>query len=198
MSRSPHITHRGASLVEMILSMSILVLLMAITSRIMIFGYDYYWTAIGSLDVQKAALLANRRLSADLALSNIKTVSIDTNGIVFASPLDANGVPRYTSDGNVIWQSHVCYYLETTPTESRLIRKETPVGTPGPNPPLPLAEGHSVASFASRPNPQLVATGIVDLTATIDVDVVNLAITGSTNSRGVFEMTLRNRAFTRN
>lgn len=189
---------RGASLVELILSVGILGVLMLSMSRIMVTGYHYYWTSVGSLDVQRAALLTSRRISKELSLSNVSTVIAQPGAIVFATPLDANEVPRYASDGNIEWQSHVCFYLETIENQSVLIRKRVDVNTPGVNPPDPIADGHTIAFFAGAPDPQIVARGVAELEATIETDTVQLSVTGSTQSRGQFEMTVINKVFPRN
>ena len=108
-------------------------------------------------------------------------------------------VIKVDKDGNIEWQSHVCYYLDTTPAnEAVLIRKRTNVAAPGTQPPEPSAEGHTAAFFLGAPGAQIVARGVVDLTATIDTDTVSLSVTGSTESRGQFEMTVVNRVFPRN
>src|SRR5690606_35335164 len=127
-------------------------------SYVMSSGYNYYWTAAGSLEVQKAALFGTRLLAKDLELSNINTVEVqdDTavpplDGIVFAMPSDLAGVRQYNEKGKIIWQSYVGYYVQNVKGVNSIIRNQQAVATPSILTPLPSADGVTPISIAALP-----------------------------------------------
>lgn len=189
---------RGVTLVEIILSLGLLSLILGTVGKITATGYDYYWRSLGSLDVQRAALTANRRLTEELSLSSIHTVIVEPGAIAFATPLDSNGKIQYTESGNLQWTSHVCYYLDTVQGASVIIRKRTDMSTPGVNPIRPTSEGHSISWFQGQSGGEVVARDVVVFDFELQADVVDITVTGSKESRGDFEMTVRNSAFPRN
>ena len=195
----------GASLVEILLSLGVITILMVSLSKIMLRAYDHYWTSLGTIDVQRATLNLNRRLSDELALSNIRTVLKADDHIIFATPLDDQDRVRYNNDGNLLWYSQVCYYRAEVEDRPVVIRKRVDLLSPGTSPPTPEQVGNDLGFYEDEPGGEVLAKDIVvfdcstdDAASRTGTDVVNIVMTGSLALRGEFEMPLRNRVFPRN
>lgn len=179
-------------------------------------GYNNYWTAAGSLEVQKAALVGNRLLGQDLVLSNMSSVeALDPNpralptdqvfdSIIFAIPADINGNRVYTQRGQIEWNSYVAYFCQDLDGVMTLFRQQMAIPTPTVAIPLPSADpdlapvGATAASMAALASPKVVLRGVSNFDLVQESDVVSIELTGFFQQRGTFSITVRNRVFPRN
>ena len=195
----------GVSLIELIVATGLFGTVLVSLTLIMNAAYHDYWTASGSLEVQKAALTGTRLLAKDLTLSNMDTVEIfddptvpPLDGIVFTIPADLNGDRKYDQTGKIIWQSYIGYYVTTTDGVSSLLRNRAAVTTPAIEPPVPSVDGVTPATIGGGGHRELVMRGVDKLDFELLEDVVKVELTGIFQERGTFSITVRNQIFPRN
>lgn len=200
----------GASLIEIIISIGVFSTIMVSLALIMNAGYEQYWTASGSLEVQKSALYGTQLLVQELTQSNIDSVEVvdpaprpdpavpafDT--IVFAVPDDINGDRHYSSRGIAEWHSFVCYYTQDVNGVRSLLRKQAANPNPTVEVPLPSAQGFTDAVMMGQPSPKMILTGVGNFDLERKEDLVKIELTGIFQERGTFSFTIRNQAFPRN
>lgn len=196
---------RGVSLVELIVATSLFGIILVSLATIMNTAYHDYWTASGSLEVQKAALYGTRLLSKDLTLSNINSVEVlndpsvpPLDGIVFAIPSDLNGDRKYDNRGKIIWQSYIGYYVQPIAGVNTLLRNRAAVTTPSTQTPVPSVDGVTPLTIAANPNADVIMRGVDKLDFELLEDVVKVELTGIFEQRGTFSITVRNQFFPRN
>ena len=135
----------GHTLVEVMLVGAFLLLLATMSYRMMVSAFNFYRDADDSIEIQRSALLALTRMTADISGTDYDVVDIkaDTSGItpvnadpathyvasppehiaaphydivVFSHPADVNG--DFVVDpttGRVHWQSAIGYFVEALP-----------------------------------------------------------------------------------
>lgn len=197
--KSPY-RNTGLSVAELIVAVSLFAIVLLSLGKVVSAGFENYWVSVGALDVQKAALFGTRRLTKELALSNIDAVETFSSpqGVVFASPHDSDGNTKYDSKGRILWQSHVGYYIKKVSGVSALCRNQVPANTLSNAPALPSAEGHSTGFLSARSGESVVASGVTDLKAVVEEDIVHLTVTGVFEQRGVFSIEIQNQIAPRN
>lgn len=201
---------QGLSLVEVIVSLGVFGILLVSLGLVVNAGYEQYWTASGSLEVQRAALTGTELLVKDLTQSNMDSVEIsDPNQrptpsvpvfdtIMFAAAQDVNGERHYSAKGLLEWQSILGYYSTTSDGVTSLIRNQMPAPTPGTAVPVPSVQGVSLAALAARPARQVVLRGLGNFDLVQKEDLIAIELMGVFQQRGVFTITIRNQAFPRN
>lgn len=125
---------RGVTLIEVAVHSSLLLIVLGIAYAGLVLSQKYYRHSEASVRVQEQALLAVRRMVAEMGGSPAAGVTSDANGLVFVTARDAQGRVSYDStSGECLWQGVVCYYLDS----GSLCRKERPL-TPSTTLPSPL------------------------------------------------------------
>lgn len=216
---------RGATLIELIVVMFLMSLMMISVGALMREGQNFYFGSIESLDLQKDALVAISRVSNELGDTNISSVRVypdpqaadrpaavppdtvfNSTGIVFASPRDATGNFQFDSAGRIVWQTFVCYYVQTINGSPALVRKVTPIpplpGLPPPprlTPPDPDLEGRDLAYFQGSGDPtQMIGKGVVGFEATLLSDTVEVRSNSAVAGRYQFEFEVESTILPRN
>ncbi len=159
---------RGATLVEILIAIGLLMVILAATSYLITACLRHYRHTDSSVQVQATALKAITLLERDLRETNAASFRIFTTppGVVFASPR----LPDKTIDFEdtsllPLWQKWVCYYLEPVGTESNLVRKEEyfPVAAISDIPPVPTLAKDTAYFRDSVTDGGVVARGITRL-----------------------------------
>lgn len=124
---------KGTTLLELLVYAALLILVFTGIFGIFIASVKYYNSANASIKVQQSALEATYRLTRELSESSLSSVVLyngTPKGIVFMSPRTTTGTVSHNStsgfEGEVTWNSYVCYYLETDAEDStkfQLVRK---------------------------------------------------------------------------
>jgi hypothetical protein len=98
-------------------------------------GLQLFKTNQMANDSQSSAIKTLSKLTTEMVNAHPDLVEIysatdptDESGVVFASPLNVNGLAQFNSDtGKVYWQFYVCYYYvphPSRPAHGKLYRKE--------------------------------------------------------------------------
>lgn len=200
----------GLSLVELIVSLGVMSVLLVSLAMVMNAGYEEYWTASGSMEVQKAVLNGTQLLIKDITRTNMGSVEIsDPNPrpnpnvpvydtMICASPEDMAGERHYSMGGNVLWQSYTGYYTTTSEGVTSLIRNRRAVATPSTTVPIPNALGVNIASLQSQLAAQVILRGVGSFDLVQKEDLIEVELMGIFEQRGVFTITLRNQGFPKN
>jgi len=122
----------GMSLVELIITMAIMSIVTLGAFQVFQEGLQLFRTNQGANDAQSSAVKTLGLLTTELVNAHPDLVqeysAPDAPGVVFASPLNANGQAQFNSDnGKVYWQKYVCYYFvphPSDPARGKLYRKE--------------------------------------------------------------------------
>lgn len=93
-----------------------MILLAMATFLVLSSAVNYYLATNATLDAQQGVLLGTSRMSQELTESHRDTVlfslpSEPQQGLIFASPRDANGNHQFDSFGRLLWQKFVCFYI---------------------------------------------------------------------------------------
>lgn len=195
--------HRGASLIEIIVSLAVFSLVLLSLSMIMNAGYNQYWTAAGSLEVQKAALYGTNLLVKELTQSNIDSVDVvdgpPYDSTIFALPEDLSGNRHYTARGVLEWHSFVAYHVQDVNGQPTLVRYAAANPSPSETvPPLDAPDRPDLAAILALPGSKVILTGVGAFEVEKKEDLVRIALTGVFEQRGTFTITVRNQAFPRN
>jgi prepilin-type N-terminal cleavage/methylation domain-containing protein len=196
---------KGVSLIEMIVAIGVFSTVLVSLAMIMNAGYEQYWTASGSLEVQKAALIGTNLLVSDLTQSNIDSVEVvddpsdpPFDSIIFALPDDIRGDRHYSKRGVIEWHSFICYYTEDVKGVRSLIRKMAGNPTPTIEVPVPSTQAIDFTFMQAQPAPRMMLAGVDRFDVTKREDLVRVELTGIFEQRGTFSITVRNQAFPKN
>lgn len=200
----------GVTLIELIISLGVFSIVLVSMAKIMSAGYEQYWVASGSLEVQKAALIGAQRLVKDLTQSNMTSVEITDplprpvpstpvfDTIVFAYPSDLTGNRHYSERGLIEWQSFVGYYTTTSGGVTSLIRNMIACPTPGVPVPIPSDQSVGIAQIMLQPSAQIILRGVGNFDLVQKEDLIQIELMGIFEQRGTFTITVKNQAFPRN
>jgi prepilin-type N-terminal cleavage/methylation domain-containing protein len=192
----------GFSFIEIIIVMALMGVVAVGVGVLIARGVDFYLDSTDGVDVRKELMFGATRLSRDLADSHIDAVHVEVDGLVFPSIRDGNGHVEQDDRGRVLWQKYICYYLDTSVTPARILRKEAdlpraasgiphelnpPAGSGEINPPNPMVEtpARDVTWFknnAAIPK-NIVARNVVTFAASKDVDLVSFNMEVSISTR---------------
>lgn len=137
-------SRRATTLLELLISMSIMLLIFGAVALILIKGMAYLRSNQSALDAQRGALLTLNKLSREIERTNMRFLYGQDGGISFADPFGGKDDPAlnittgFHSDGNgsLLWQRYICYYVDNV--THNLYRREAPYtiyGSSGTNPP---------------------------------------------------------------
>lgn len=176
----------GFSLAEVLAYMAIFGMVLGAVYVVLVASARNYAIQMGMVDVEQSQVACTGRLSAELGESSPGSIRYDTApvGLVFASPRDATGkVQVDPASLNVIWQSLVCYYLDTVGGVTTLCRKEWPI-TPSTTAPVISASNDS-AWFQANTALQrhILGRNISSFTVTMS-NPLQITITGTTSPLG--------------
>ena len=135
---------RATTLLELLISMSIMLMIFGAVALILIKGMAYLRSNQSALDAQRGAMLTMNKLSREIERTNMRFLYGQDGGISFADPfggkddLSLNITPGFHSDtnGSLLWQRYICYYVDNV--THTLYRREAPYtiyGSSGTNPP---------------------------------------------------------------
>lgn len=207
---APRKSRLGASLIEIVVSIAVFSLVLVSLAKIMNAGYEQYWIASGSLEVQKAALTGTQLMVAELTQSNMDSVEIVDplprpdktvpafDDIVFALPDDLNGERHYSNRGVVEWWSFVSYYTQEVNGVRSLLRSSMASPSPTTEVPVPSVLGITSATVQASAAPRMIMTGVGNFDLEQREDLVRIELTGIFQQRGTFSITIRNQAFPKN
>ncbi len=161
---------RGASLIELIVAMLIVMILMVLIWRLVSTGAQFYHRARSQSDVQRNTMLSLRWIAKDL--SEGATISFrEYNpptfaypGIVFGSPVrPSDGRVHYdSSSGRMYWGSVIGYYID--PADKCLYRQQVQLpDVTRTYPPVIDNDTQSTDHLASLPRSRLVARQIHEI-----------------------------------
>lgn len=146
--------------------MGLLIFLLGALYLLLIYGMRYLRQGEVYQTVQQQALIAMRKVTVELANSNMATVSFGTAPtphVIFLSlekelTQPDRWVYSYNAGGLPLWQKWVCFFLDGA--SGHVVRTEIPLASPVTLPPTPAAP--SLASFESvvPPHRQVVARHI--------------------------------------
>lgn len=142
---------RGTTLMELLVSMSIMVLIFGGVAAILIKGMAYLRSNQSALDAQRGALLTMNKLSREIERTNMRFLHGENGGISFADPFGGKDdpaldiTPGFHSDtnGSLLWQRYICYYVDNV--THNLYRREAPYTIYGTSAPHPPPAGSNVA-----------------------------------------------------
>ena len=137
----------GMTLVELIVTVGIMSIVVAGAFAVFREGLLLFRTNQGASDAQSSAIRTLGRVTSEMANAEESLVAVynapGNSGVVFASPLDANGSAQYHRvTGKIYWQKWVCFYLEpnpSNPAKGKLLRREEAI----PNEPGAALDGRT-------------------------------------------------------
>jgi hypothetical protein len=192
---------RGTTLIELSVASGLLGLVVLYTYYVMSAGSRYVQVSQATLEVQETSLTALARLSDELDESDgaCYFTDPDNNGIIFASPRDADSHIVFSDSGQMQWTKLICYYLDSIDGQPALIRKEKLLASPVPitTPPSIVA---SIADFRNEGSlpPRVVARHISAFKATPDNPVDITVVASLTHFDKDYELTLTTRVLMKN
>lgn len=191
---------RGVSLIELIVTSSIVVLLLGEVWMMMSVGSRFYLKTRAQTEVQTSALLGLRWLSKDLAegstfsLRQYDPDSTDFpsthNGISFGSPKDNNEQVYYNDSGVLLWTSIVGYYID--PDSNVLYRTKLPLSPRVPAAPRIDDSVHHIDILAARTDRRRIAGHAIRLEAVQNARNVAVTLKCRNEELG-FGLTLKTR-----
>lgn len=117
---------RGASLLELLISVGLMGIVMTCIYALMVAGVRYLNATNTSLEMQQQSLLGMIWLSHDLGESNHRTIATFPvpGGILMGSPRDDANNSWIDVSGAVRWPKFICYYLADVQGVQCMLRKE--------------------------------------------------------------------------
>ncbi|MBI3927886.1 MAG: hypothetical protein HY319_20260 [Armatimonadetes bacterium] len=175
-------SRRGVTLLELLIASGLVLLVALSVLALFEAGVRYVRESEARLDIQRDALVAMALVTQELSESNPVAFRTDPDppGVVFGSPRNLEGTLIVDSSGKLIWQKFICYYLEDSGAERRLIRKERMLD---PTvrvsfPPAPGA-GLSTADFLVLPIPARTIAGGIESFAVTPSTQVDIELTAA-------------------
>lgn len=171
---------------EIIVSSGIVMLLMGSVFALVRYGVNYVHDSQARLDSQQNALFAMHKIQSELRESNIKTIRVGTNAVLFADPRDNNDYYRYDDKSRLYWHRFLLYSVETEGSKNVLVRRSLTLPTPVTVPPLP-SDYPQADIAAMRGNTALPKTvigkGIETLQVTVGTDSLEVLLISKADSR---------------
>jgi len=148
---------RATTLLELLISMSIMLLILAAVAAILFKGMAYLRSNQSALDAQRGALLTMNKFSREIERTNMRFLYGQDGGVSFADPFGGKNDPAsnitagFQSDqnGSLLWQRYVCYYLDNV--THNLYRREAPYNIYGNSGKKPPPAGADVCQLAGTP-----------------------------------------------
>lgn len=183
------------TILETIVAMGLLSLLMSSLYLLLLYGMRYRQQSEVYQQVHQQANVGLRKITTELAASNISTVSFGASPphLIFLSlerPLaDPNrNVYTYSATGSPEWQKWVCFYVDEAADE--LWRAEiVPAGVPITLPPAPAPPALSAFQAVAPPDRYVVARNVETMSAgpgaiaqTVDLSVTATELVNSTDA----------------
>ncbi|MFN8611464.1 MAG: hypothetical protein U0931_28215 [Vulcanimicrobiota bacterium] len=120
----------GTTLLELLISMSVLFMVFAGVAAILVQGLTYLRANQSALDAQRAAILAVNSITREAEHTRMAYATLEIDGLTFADPYGGHDDPskgivsglKVDSLGQLLWQRYICYYRD--PAKNQLIRKE--------------------------------------------------------------------------
>ncbi len=203
-SRRATVRRGGFSIIEVLVSGTLLLFLLGALYLLMVAGMRYFQQGRAYQTVQNQTMIAMRHLLAELQDSRPTCWDYDTvpvSHLIFLSasqPMPNDGPVQHSPLGVINWQKWVCYRLTAT---GELQRDEmVPVGLPSVMPPatIPAYAGFGFAG----PNLRIIARSITRFRVVQDVSPdtlrIELQAREATASNKFTEMELISRAYLQN
>lgn len=124
---------RGLTLVEALISVSLLGLVMGGVYATLVLSLRYQRKLSDSVDTFQQAVLATGRISQALGTGAQASMVIEPDGFAFVSAQPAAGPFTHTASGQLEWHKFVFFYVES----GNLFRGELPLPAPAVTPPTP-------------------------------------------------------------
>lgn len=152
---------RATTVIELLVAMSVLFMVFAGVTVVLIQGLGYLRTQQNALDAQRGALLVMNSLSREVEHTKYIFADPEATGMVFADPYGGhNDTTKNITEnmqtnvsGQLLWQRYVCFYLDVP--NRKLYRREAPydVFPPAVTPPpqFPPPEGPAVCQTLGTP-----------------------------------------------
>lgn len=155
-------------MVETLVSASVGFIMLATVATLMVRGLDMWTMGQQRASAQQGALLALHRMTWEMQMSDVKSVSRyfrgtgpNRDGLSFLSAVK-DGAIQHDENGEILWQRFVVFYRD--PDTNAIRRQEIPLAEPARDPdPLKLA------SFTPSNNDAIVANGIAALSSSLTV-----------------------------
>lgn len=144
---------KGATLVELLIYCSLLASAFYGIYTVFFASMQYYHATRSNIEIQQQLIGVMNQFTRELRESNLTTVCVYPTGsptipagIVFESIRDSSGQITYQTTGVPYWRKFICYYIDTSPTDSTqyaVYRREWAftgsfgVSPESPNPSLP-------------------------------------------------------------
>ena len=129
-----HHRRQGITLLELIMSMSLLMLLTGLLLQIYMAGVRYYRRTVAIAALQQGCLMSASELSREIQQTTLGSIQEDTSAakeyVTFASPRDQNGVINFSAGNLVLWQSFVCFYIDMREDRKCLMRQTSLIQPP--------------------------------------------------------------------
>eukprot|EP01012_Entosiphon_sulcatum_P032665 TRINITY_DN41509_c0_g1_i1.p1 TRINITY_DN41509_c0_g1~~TRINITY_DN41509_c0_g1_i1.p1 ORF type:complete len:238 (-),score=18.20 TRINITY_DN41509_c0_g1_i1:241-954(-) len=156
---TPTKARRATTVLELLVAMSVLFMIFAGVTAVLIQGLGYLRTQQGALDAQRGALLVMNSLSREVEHTKYIFADPEPTGLVFADPygghndtaLNITENMQTNASGQLLWQRYVCFFLDVP--NSKLYRREAPyTAFPPASPPFyPPIEGPNVCQALGTP-----------------------------------------------
>lgn len=125
-------SRRATTLLELLISMSLMVLIFGAVAAILIKGMAYLRSNQSALDAQRGALITMNKVSREIERTNMRFLYGQDGGFSFSDPFGGKDDPALDitpgfhsdSNGSLLWQRYVCYYLDNV--THNLYRREAP------------------------------------------------------------------------
>lgn len=120
----------GTTVLELLISMSVLFMVFAGVAAILVQGLTYLRANQSALDAQRSAVMAVNIMTREVEHTRMAYASLEVDGLSFADPYGGHDDPakgivtgmKVDTLGQLLWQRYIGYYRD--PATNRLIRKE--------------------------------------------------------------------------
>lgn len=153
---------RGYTLTELLAYLGLLLLITIFSGSFVINGLRYYRMLDVETSLQQSLMISMDRLVQDMNSAGASSLIVESGGVIMASPRTSDGTFVFSSDGSMLWQKWICYYVRNEGKSKVLAVKEAVISPASTD--YGTSPYTTVSSFAAAPVPErIVARDIKSL-----------------------------------
>jgi hypothetical protein len=137
---------RGFILADILVSLSLFGIILTMAGSLFVLANHYFVKANAQADNSTSAMTGLNALTKDIHESNIGGIVTNGSSILIVSARDSSGQFHTNTQGSIVWQKWICYYIVNT----MLVRNEgNPTGTTFGTTTVPAIPGSWLPAFQS-------------------------------------------------